>query len=148
MSENTTIADPEAVRRTRDSLGRCVKCETFLQRFYELFMASSPEVAELFQKTDFERQKKMLRDSLYVMLVAAGTTKGAAHDEVRRLATLHRDVGVKSDMYSLWLDSLVEAAREHDTHFTDTLENDWRASLSEPIELMKQIGGEPESDGR
>jgi truncated hemoglobin YjbI len=132
--------DPKAVQRTRDSLGRCVACETFLERFYELFLASSPEVGELFRNTDFERQKRMLRDSLYAMLVAAGTTKGPAHDEVERLAGLHRDIGVTHDMFTLWLDALIEAAREHDLHFTDELENDWRASMSGAIALMKSAG--------
>ncbi|HXV60699.1 MAG TPA: globin [Vicinamibacteria bacterium] len=132
--------DPDAIERTRESLGRCVGCETFLQRFYELFMASSPEVADLFRKTDFERQKRMLRDSLYVMLVAAGTTKGPAHEEVERLARLHRDIGVTADMFTLWLDALIEAAGEHDTHFTKELENDWRISLAGPIAVMKSDG--------
>ncbi|HSF15739.1 MAG TPA: globin [Vicinamibacteria bacterium] len=132
--------NPDAIQRTRESLGRCVECETFLQRFYELFMASSPEVAELFSKTDFERQKRMLRDSLYVMLVAAGTTKGPAHQEVQRLAKLHRDLGVTRDMFTLWLDALIEAAREHDTHFTKELENEWRISLAGPIAIMKSHG--------
>jgi truncated hemoglobin YjbI len=134
------VADPGAIERTRESLGRCVECETFLQRFYELFMASSPEVAELFRNTDFERQKRVLRDSLYVMLVAAGTTKGPAHDEVERLAGLHKDIGVTRDMFTLWLEALIEAAREHDIHFSDQLENDWRTSLSGPIALMTSGG--------
>ena len=112
----------------------------FLERFYELFMASSPKVAELFQRTDLERQKQMLRDSLYVMLVAAGTTKGPAHDEVERLAKRHRDVGVTDDMFALWLDALIAAAREHDTHFSDDLERDWRSTMSVPIALMKAGG--------
>lgn len=133
-------ADHDTIQRTRDSLGRCVECETFVQRFYELFMGSSPEVAELFEKTDFERQKKMLRDSLYVMLVAAGTTQGPAHDELERLATLHRDIGVTPDMFTLWLDALIDAAREHDTHFSEELGNDWRATFSVPIERMKSEG--------
>jgi truncated hemoglobin YjbI len=137
-AEDTAAHD--AIQRTRESLGRCVACETFLQRFYELFMASSEEVAELFRKTDFERQKRVLRDSLYVMLVAAGTTRGPAHDELERLAKLHRDMAVTGDMFALWLDALIEAAREHDTHFTDELEHDWRLSLSGPIELMKSGG--------
>lgn len=142
-----TPVDPEAIRRTRESLGRCVECETFLQHFYELFMASSPKVEELFQRTDFERQKRMLRDSLYVMLVAAGTTKGPAHDEVKRLAQLHRDVGVNRDMFKLWLDALVEAARAHDTHFTEALERDWRTTLSGAMEVMKRTfdGGKGDS---
>ena len=132
--------DPDAIARTRESLGRCVECETFLERFYELFMSSSPEVAKLFRNTDFERQKRVLRDSLYVMLVAAGTTKGPAHDEVERLAGRHKDIGVTRDMFSLWLEALIQAAREHDVHFTDQLEKDWRSSLSGPIELMKSEG--------
>lgn len=135
MNENVN-ADYDAIQRTRDSLGRCVECPTFVERFYELFMASSPKVGELFRDTDFERQKRVLKDSLYVMLVAAGTTKGPAHDEIERLAKFHRDIGVSHDMLSLWLDALVEAAREHDTHFTDELEKDWRASLAGPIELL------------
>jgi hemoglobin-like flavoprotein len=139
MTENGTT-DPEAIQRTRESLGRCIACETFLQRFYELFMASSPEVGKLFRNTDFERQKNVLRDSLYVILVAAGTTKGPAHDEVERLAKFHRDIGVTPDMFTLWLDALIEAAREHDLHFTDELEKDWRASMIGAIELMKSHG--------
>lgn len=140
MAESGNATDPGAIQRTRESLGRCVECETFLQRFYELFMASSPEVAKLFEKTDLERQKRMLRESLYAMLVAAGTTQGPAHEEIERLAERHRDLGVTPGMFALWLDSLIAAAREHDTHFTDELEADWRASMSGSIALMKASG--------
>ncbi len=139
MTEEGTN-DHAAIQRTRESLGRCIACETFLQRFYELFMDSSPEVGKLFRNTDFERQKRMLRDSLYAILVAAGTTKGPAHDEVERLSKFHRDIGVTNDMFTLWLDALIEAAREHDLHFTDELENDWRNSMSDAIALMKSVG--------
>lgn len=136
----TNSADPEAIQRTRDSLGRCVACETFLDRFYELFIASSPTIDELFRKTEMERQKEMLRASLYEMLVAAGTTKGLAHKELERLARRHHELGVTEEMYDWWLDALIEAAREHDTHFTDELEKDWRDSLREPLALMKSPG--------
>jgi hypothetical protein len=74
------------------------------------------------------------------MLVAAGTTGGPAHDEVARLAKLHQNIGVTHDMFTLWLDALIQAAREHDVHFTDELENDWRSALGGPIELMKSNG--------
>ena len=136
MSESPA-ADHDAIQRTRDSLARSVECETFLERFYDLFVGSSPKIAKLFEKTDFERQRKVLKAALYEMLVAAGTTKGPAHDELERLAKLHHEIGVTDDMYQLWLDALVKAAREHDSRFTDELEADWRASLSGPIELMK-----------
>lgn len=67
-------------------------------------------------------------------------TKGPAHDEVVRLAGFHRDIGVTNDMFTLWLDALIEAAGEHDLHFTDELENDWRDSMSGAIALMKLVG--------
>jgi hypothetical protein len=72
--------------------------------------------------------------------VAAGTTRGPAHDEIERLAKSHRDIGVTDDMYGLWLDALIEAAREHDLHFTDALESDWRSSMGGAVELMKSHG--------
>lgn len=133
-------ASHDAIQRTRDSLGRCVDCKTFLQRFYEIFIGASPDIAELFRETDLERQKAVLRDSLYVMLVAAGTEKGPAHDEVERLSARHVELGVTAEMYDVWIDSLIQAAREHDTHFTDALERDWRTSFGGPMELMKSAG--------
>ena len=102
-------------------------------------MGASPEIAELFRETDFERQRRVLRDSLYVMLVAAGTESGPAHDEVERLAARHVELGVTPEMFDVWLDALIQAAREHDTHFTDALEHDWRASFGGPMALMKSV---------
>jgi hypothetical protein len=52
------------------SLERCVAQGGFLDRFYELFLGSSEEVAEQFKNTDFERQKEALRASLYIMMMA------------------------------------------------------------------------------
>jgi hypothetical protein len=76
MDENRA-PDLEAIERTRESLGRCIECETFLERFYELFMASSPAVGALFRNTDFERQKRVLRDSLLRDTRGGGHHQGA-----------------------------------------------------------------------
>lgn len=129
--------DHAAIQNARSSLSRCVAKPEFIQRFYDLFMASSTEVADLFRDTDFERQKKVLKDSLFLMLVAAGTKKGPAHHELDRLAKRHRQIGVTADMYDVFVDALLEAAREHDPEFSDELEEDWRQAMHGPIERMK-----------
>lgn len=137
MSAEGNETDHDVIQRARDSLSRCVADPDFTQRFYDLFMDSSEEIAELFRQTDFERQKRVLQDSLFVMLVAAGTTKGPAHEELERLAERHLQLGIKPEMYTVWLDKLLEAAREFDPEFTDDLEEDWRDALRDPIEWMK-----------
>ncbi len=61
---------PDPIQQARDSLSRCIQSPEFLDLFYQLFMNSSEDIRKKFEKTDFDRQKKMLQDSLFVMLVA------------------------------------------------------------------------------
>jgi len=81
--------EAQAVQKARDSLSRCNEQPEFLERFYELFMDSSPDIRKKFENTDFEIQKKALRDSLFLMLSAAGTTGGYAHVQLEKLAKRH-----------------------------------------------------------
>ncbi len=52
-----------------DSLERCTRHSGFLDRFYELFLTSSADVAQKFTHTDFKKQKRALRISLYMMML-------------------------------------------------------------------------------
>ena len=130
--------DAAMIQRARDSLERCNAGSGFLERFYELFMATSPEIREKFADTDFERQRKALRDSLFLMLSAAGTTKGLAHRELEKLARRHSraQLDIKPEWYALWLDCLLEAVSEHDPEFSPEIDEAWRDSLRPGIELL------------
>ena len=130
--------DPQVVQKARDSLSRCSKRPEFLERFYELFMASSPDIRKKFEHTDFEVQKKVLRDSLYLMLSAAGTTEGYAHVQLEKLAKRHsRDnLGIKPEWYALWLDTLLETVVEFDPDYSDEILAAWRDSMKGGIDLL------------
>jgi len=54
-----------------ESFQRCCAEPRFLDIFYDRFLASSSKVREKFAKTDFVRQKRALRASLYLILLAA-----------------------------------------------------------------------------
>ena len=54
-----------------ESLKRCNAVPEFLDRFYEKFLASSPKVKEKFANTNFVSQKRALRASLHLLLIAA-----------------------------------------------------------------------------
>jgi hemoglobin-like flavoprotein len=134
--EAVTVANPLSAD-FYDSLDRCLLAPGFLTRFYEIFLASSPEVREKFRDTDFSRQTRMLRASLHMTLAAGyGSPEAPAHLE--RLAILHGKGGrnIGPHLYRLWLDALVQAASEHDPDFTPDLATAWRDMLTPGINIL------------
>jgi hemoglobin-like flavoprotein len=120
-------------------LSRCVQNGDFLDSFYNHFMASSEDIKSKFAQTDFDRQKKVLQDSLFLMMVAAGTDKGPAHKELEKLAERHssRALDIKPEWYTNWLDCLLEAVSEHDPEYSPEIDASWRFALADGIELLK-----------
>lgn len=129
---------PDDIATFNDSLVRCLRGGDFLERFYRLFLASSPEVAAKFAGTDFDRQKRMLRYSLYMMVMAA-EGEDEAMEYLQRIAREHgRDgLGVTSEMYDQWLECLLESAAEHDPEWSEETERVWRTIMGGGIELMR-----------
>lgn len=124
----------------RASLKRCLADSKFLHEFYELFMASSPEVREKFKDTEFPRQARILADSLYIMAVASESRENAiAWKELDRLAERHsrRGLDIRPELYDSWLECLVKAARKFDADFSSAIEDAWRASLRPGIEHLR-----------
>jgi hemoglobin-like flavoprotein len=128
----------EEIALFNDSLERCAASADFLDDFYRTFMASSPEVAAKFQRTDFKKQKVMLKTSFYMMMLAAlGKPEGQAHLE--RIAQVHsgKDRDIRPGLYDLWLDCLIETARKFDRGFDEGTESAWRAMMKPGIAFMK-----------
>lgn len=120
-----------------DSIERCSRGPDFLRRFYTLFLASSDTVARKFEHTNLREQARMLRTSLYIMMLAGGESEKAVHLE--RLAKLHSRAAldIKPELYDLWLDRLVQAVKEFDPKFDPEIEAAWRRLLKPGIEFMK-----------
>ena len=130
--------DAEDIEVFNDSLERCTSHPEFLGRFYEFFLASSPEVAEKFKNTNFARQKRALKASLYLLIFASeGKPEGTAH--LDRMAETHGpgNMNIPPQMYDLWLESLLKAVQEFDIAFNPRVEKAWRNMLSSGIEFMR-----------
>jgi len=131
------LMNPEELDLFHRSLNRCTANEEFLERFYDLFMRSSPEVRERFARTNWLRQKRMLVASFHMMLVAEEKgTDGNAHLE--RLAATHSKQGrnITPDLYDLWLDCLLRAARDFDPEWNEKIEAVWRKTMTKGIRYM------------
>jgi len=116
------------------SFERCINDPFFLDQFYEVFLSSSEEVSLLFQNTDMGTQKAMLMTSLVYM-------SRAHNDEPDLLATIaekhnKNNLNIKPFFYSLWLDSLITAAKAIDPIFDKKTEKLWRETLQSGIDFM------------
>ena len=120
------------------SLTRCLGIPAFLDRFYEVFLETSPEVAEKFKHTNFARQKVALGQSLYLMVMAA-EGGDAAVSYLDRIAERHgrNALDIRPELYQVWLDALVATARELDPEFDDETEAVWREMIRPGIEIMQ-----------
>ena len=120
-----------------DSIERCSGRPEFLRRFYSLFVASSEEVARKFESTDMRKQARLLKTSLYTMMIASGESERDVHLE--RLARRHSraELDVRPGLYDLWLERLLQAVGEFDPLFDSETETAWRNVLQPGIDFMK-----------
>jgi hemoglobin-like flavoprotein len=128
----------EQVEAFRASLKRCLDDASFMKDFYDRFTASSDEVGEKFRHTDFERQNRVLADSLYVMAAAAQSgEESLPWREIKHIALRHRELKIGPHLYDLWLDCLLQAARAHDPQFSPDLEAAWRSTLAPGMDFFR-----------
>jgi hemoglobin-like flavoprotein len=129
--------DEKDIELFNDSIERCSARPDFLRRFYTLFLASSDTVAKKFERTDLRKQARLLKTSLYILMMASDDSERAAHLE--RLARRHSraELDIKPELYDLWLERLLQAVGEYDPKFDAQTETAWRRVLQPGIEFMK-----------
>ena len=120
-----------------ESLARCGR-GAFVDRFYERFLASSPEVRAKFATTDFARQRHLLLRSLELIASAVdGDPEGV--EELRARAETHSrsQLNIEPHLYDLWLESAVASASEADPLWTPDLETAWRSILGAAVHHLR-----------
>jgi hemoglobin-like flavoprotein len=121
-----------------DSLRRCTANPGFVDRFYELFLASSPKVREKFANTDFVRQRRALEASLHTLLLAATDGESGFDKHLRNLAATHSasNLNVGSELYDLWLDSLLQAVEDFDPDSNQDVIDAWEKVMGRGINYL------------
>lgn len=128
-----SFADDEVYR----SFQRCEATGDFADTFYSAFLNSSPEIAPHFAKTDFARQRKLLRDSVHLMV-----SRDIADSEMRALvdqlgeAHSRANRNVLPRLYELWLDSICETVKALDPEWTAELEAHWRVRMRSGMQII------------
>ncbi len=119
------------------SLERCASDEAFIPAFYRRFLATSDEIREKFQDTNFEQQNRMLLRSLKL---SAGATFGEPESlrELRDRAETHdrHHLNIRPGLYQLWLKAVIATAREYDVEWDAAIESAWNTILGHVINHM------------
>ena len=115
----------------QQSYGRCLRDKRFIERFYEVFMASHPAIAPMFVDTDFGAQRMALRRGISVAILhAAGS--GLSRRTTEEMADVHAAHGrapVDPALYPYWIDSLLAVIAETDDEATPALLARWRTAM-------------------
>src|SRR3972149_2573266 len=109
------------------SLQRCPARADSLALCYEKFLAASPLVREKFAQTDFVHQKRALRASLELMLLAAEDETHGPKRYLKDLARRHGSKGLNigAELYDLWLDCLLETVAATDPEHSPAVREAW-----------------------
>jgi tellurite resistance-related uncharacterized protein/hemoglobin-like flavoprotein len=121
----------------RLSFDRCEATGDFAERFYEIFLAASPEVAPYFAQTDFAKQRKLLRATVYIM-VTRDTWDPQMREALDRIGRSHSrsQFNIPPRLYEIWLDSVCETVEALDTEWTNDLEKLWRIRLRDGMQVI------------
>lgn len=115
----------------QQSYGRCLREKNFIERFYEIFLDSHPEIRPMFANTDFQKQRMALRRGISAAITHASGS-ALSRSTMDQMAHAHSRRGhapVRPDLYPHWVDSLVQAVKETDPEITPALEQRWRQGM-------------------
>jgi hemoglobin-like flavoprotein len=118
------------------SYRRCADNAAFFSALYDHLLASDPRIPPMFAATRFERQHRLLRHSLGVLIIYAKRPNPAL---LERIAVRHSrvDVGVPRELYPCFVESLVQAVAEHDPEFSPEVAAAWRQVVIPGITYMQ-----------
>ena len=119
------------------SFDRCLATGDFFQTFYDIFLATSPEITSKFAQTDFNKQKNLIKASV-AMMIRLGTGNANARRILEKVGNTHsrQALDIRPELYDLWLDSLCKAIQRHDPDYSAELEALWRENMQEGIKLV------------
>ena len=109
-----------------------------MERFYDRFMASSPEVRNKFRGTDLTTQYRVLRRSLELCPAAAAGDQASLGELTTRARTHDRaHLDIRPALYDLWRQALLATAADSDPEWDEETEDVWREALEFALGLMK-----------
>ena len=119
------------------SYARCCEVPDFFAAFYAELFASCPPARPMFANTDFDRQHRLVRHGIG-LLINFNHEGGKEPNILTRVAERHRrgDLGVDPSLYPFFVESFITVARRLDPQFNGEVEGAWRVATAKGIAYM------------
>jgi hemoglobin-like flavoprotein len=132
------LAGQTDIQIAEASYHRCASNDAFYSTLYEHLLASDPRIPPMFANTSFERQHKVLRHGLGVLIIYAKRPNPAL---LERIALRHSraDVDVPPALYPSFVESLIAAIAAHDPEYAPAVGEAWRAAMRPGIAYMTSL---------
>ena len=120
------------------SYRRCKVANGFFEAFYEEFFRVCPPAQPMFATTDFERQHKLLRHALGLLLNYPSRQKSEP-PILERLAVRHSkaDLDIEPPLYDSFLEALITTVGKFDRQYSAEIGDAWRRAVAPGMEYMK-----------
>ncbi|MBI1310759.1 globin [bacterium] len=115
----------------------CDDGDDFFDDFYATLSERAPGIGAMFAHVDMQEQNRLIRRGVeHLIDFAQGSAESAG--ELRRIARTHgrQGLNIAPELYSLWIDTLMETVRAHDPEADDNAEAAWRVVLRGGIDLI------------
>lgn len=128
----------EASAVSRASYQRAALAPDFFTAFYDRLFEVRPDTRQLFARTEFERQHKLLRHAIGLLLSFPEQPDGEP-TILTRIAERHgrRDLAIDPSLYPPFLESLLDTIKRCDPAFTPAVEHAWRTTLAKGFAYMQ-----------
>ena len=125
-------------RDVSQSFDRCLRRGDVIQRFYDLFMASHPDIPARFTHTDFRAQKRLLEQGVNLaILYAEGNPVGRIGVDRIRVSHARSRMDIPLHFYDHWQEAFLAAIAEFDEEFSEALRMQWEQVLRKTIDHVR-----------
>ena len=127
----------DLVTLARASYVRCCEVPDFFAYFYAELFASCPSARPLFANTDFDKQHRLVRHGIG-LLINFNEEPEKEPNILTRVAVRHRrgELGIDPSFYPFFIEAFVATARRFDPQFDAELERAWRAATAKGVAYM------------
>lgn len=129
----------EIILEVKSSYGRALGNRQFIERFYDIFTKSHPDILGKFENTDFSKQHKLLDQAISLaMLYPQGNV--IAKQVFTKLRESHnrRNLNIQPKYIQYWEKSLLQTVSESDPEFTPELAEKWHQVLKPAMDYIKE----------